>query len=231
LGSDQLITSETGLNEQNSLESAPKIQSGEISNMNNINFKSLLSLCLATVLLALPVAQADEHAGADADARVMAISVEAEVTAVDHPNREVTLRGPTGELTTVTAGDQIERFEDFAVGDIVSATYIASLEGELREPTADEIAEPWIELDAAAKADLDMDPGAIVGRVIQAVCTIEGLNRVTGTVMVKDPRGKFHVIGDVEPEKMEGVTLGSTLVLTYSEAVAVALVKKDAAAE
>ena len=199
--------------------------------MNNINIKSILSLCLATLILALPVAQAEHHESAEADARVMAISVEAEVTHVDLANREVTLRGPTGELTTVTAGDQIARFEEFAVGDIVSATYIASLEGEVREPTPAEIAEPWVELDAAAKAGLDMDPGAIVGRVIQAVCTIEGMNRVTRTVMVKDPRGKFHVIADVEPEKMEGVTLGTTLVLTYSEAIAVALVKKDAAAE
>ena len=196
--------------------------------MNKKYFQSLAAICLSTLIFALPSAvRAEDKSGG----RAMAISVEAEVTHVDHKAREVTLRGPTGELTTVTASDQIQRFEDFAVGDIVSATYMASLEGEVREPTEAELAEPWVELDAAAKAGLDMDPGAIVGRVIQAVCTIEGLNRVTRTVMVQDPRGKYHVITDVEPEKMEGVTLGTTLVLTYSEAVAISLVKKEATAE
>ncbi len=200
--------------------------------MNTVNLKSVLALCLSTLILALPTAlQAEEAPAVEANDRVLVISIDAEITEVNHETREVTLKGPTGEFTTVTAGENIERFEDFAVGDIVSTTYMASLEGEVREPTEAELAEPWIELDAAAKAGLDMDPGAIVGRVIQAVCTIEGMNRVTRTVMVSDPRGKYHVIGDVEPEKMEGVTLGTTVVLTYSEALAITLVKKEASAK
>jgi hypothetical protein len=200
--------------------------------MNTVNLKSVLALCLSTLILALPTAlQAEEAPAAEANDRVVAISIDAEIVEVNHETRQVSLKGPTGEISTITAGDNIERFEDFAVGDVVSTTYMASLEGEVREPTEAELAEPWIELDAAAKAGLDMDPGAIVGRVIQAVCTIEGMNRVTRTVMVSDPRGKYHVIGDVEPEKMEGVTLGTTVVLTYSEALAITLVKKEASAE
>ncbi len=199
--------------------------------MNNASLKSVLTLCLTTLFFALPASlQAEEAAAEESKDRVLAITIDAEITEVNHETREVTLKGPTGQFHTVTVDPAIERLEDFAVGDIVSTTYIASLEGELRKPTEAEIAEPWVELDAAAKAGLDMDPGAIVGRVIKAVCTIEGMNRVTRTVMVKDPRGKYHVIGDVEPEKMEGVTLGTTLVLTYSEAIAISLVKKEAAA-
>ena len=199
--------------------------------MNTVKLKSILALCMSTLILALPTAlQAEEAATAESKDRSMAISIDAEIVEVNHETRQVSLKGPTGEISTITAGENIERLEDFAVGDIVTTTYMASLEGEVREPTEAELAEPWVELDAAAKAGLDMDPGAIVGRVIQAVCTIEGMNRVTRTVMVRDPRGKYHVIGDVEPEKMEGVTLGTTLVLTYSEALAITLVKKEAAA-
>ena len=40
---------------------------------------------------------------------------------------------------------------------------------------------------------------------------------------VMDPRGKLHLIEDVEPEKMEGVLLGDTVVLVYSEALALSL--------
>jgi hypothetical protein len=196
--------------------------------MKNLNLKSVATLCLASAIFSLP-ALSEEHAQVAHKERVMAITVDAEITDIDQESREVTLRTPMGDLVTVTAGDDIERLHDFAVGDIVSSTYIASLEGEVRKPTEAEIAEPWIEMDAAAKSTAGMAPGAIVGRVIQAVCTIEGMNRVTRTVMVLDPRGKYHVIGDVEPEKMVGVTLGTTLVLTYSEAIAVSLEKKQSA--
>ena len=51
------------------------------------------------------------------------------------------------------------------------------------------------------------------------------MNRALGTVTVKDSRGKLHLIGDVEPEKMDGVTLGQTIVLVYTEALAISLEK------
>jgi hypothetical protein len=61
-------------------------------------------------------------------------------------------------------------------------------------------------------------------RLIRAVCTIEGLNRILGTATIKDSRGDLHVIRDIEPEKMEGVTLGQTVVVVYTEALAMSLV-------
>jgi hypothetical protein len=42
-------------------------------------------------------------------------------------------------------------------------------------------------------------------------------------VVIKDPRGKVHVLADVEAEKMEGVTLGQTVVIVYAEALALSL--------
>jgi hypothetical protein len=49
------------------------------------------------------------------------------------------------------------------------------------------------------------------------------MNRILGTVVIKDPRGMVHVIEDVEPEKMAGVTLGQTIVMVYTEALALSL--------
>ena len=50
-------------------------------------------------------------------------------------------------------------------------------------------------------------------------------------VRFTDPRGKLHLIGDVEPEKMEGVNLGDTVVVIYREALALSLEHKAKAAE
>jgi hypothetical protein len=189
---------------------------------------SLYTACLAIALVSGP-SFAEETAPADGTVRVMGVSLEAEVTAIDYESREVSLRGPQGNIVTITAGDHIERLDDIAVGDSIVTTYIASLEGELRAPTEEELANPWVEVDAGAVAPEDAAPGAIAGRKIRAVCTLEGMNRLLGTVTVKDPRGKYHVIGDVEPEKMEGVVLGATIVLVYSEAMAITLEEKPAA--
>ena len=192
------------------------------------SLRTIFAACVAAALVSSPVF-AQETAPTEETARVMGVSMEAEVTDIDYETREVSLRGPGGNIVTITAGDHIARLEDIAVGDTIVTTYIASLEGELREPTEEELANPWMEVEGAAKAPEGTEPGAIVGRVIRAVCTIEGMNRLLGTVMVKDPRGKYHVIGDVEPEKMEGVVLGATLVLVYTEAMAITLEKKPAA--
>ncbi|MDH4041167.1 MAG: hypothetical protein OEV88_10985, partial [Gammaproteobacteria bacterium] len=85
-------------------------------------------------------------------------------------------------------------------------------------------------LDAeAVSAPASQNPGAAVGVTIRAVCTIEGMNRITRTVMLKDSDGDFHLIEDVDPAKMAGVTLGQTIIVTYTEAFALTLEKLPAA--
>ncbi len=201
----------------------------------SIRFNSLSQftgnlMAIAALLLIPFTALADNH-GETERARGMVMTMEAEVVDIDLETREVSLQSPTGEIVTVKASEQIVKLEDVAVGDVLVATYIAALEGELREPTEEELAEPWVAMDKAAVSD-DIDhPGVGEARVIRAVTTVEGMNRALGTVTLKDSRGKLHLIGDVEPEKMEGVSLGDTIVVIYKEAVALTLEKKGSTEE
>ncbi len=172
--------------------------------------------------LALTAEEAAPHGG-----RAAMMTIEAVVTDIDLETRQVSLQSPMGHPVTITAKEEVVKLEDVSVGDTLIATYLVSLEGELREPTEEELAEPWVVLeDAGVLEDADQ-PTAGGARLIRAVCTIEGMNRLLGTVTVMDPRGKAHVIADVEPEKMEGVTLGQTIVMVYTEAVAVTLEQVD----
>lgn len=196
--------------------------------------KSLIGGVPATLValaLVLPLsAQADNHEAAEAapSGRAMALTVEAVVTDIDLETRQVTLQGPGGAPFTVTAKEQVVKLEDVNVGDSVVATYLAALEGELREPTEEEKAEPWVVLEDAGISEDPENPAIGGARLIRAVCTIEGMNRVLGTVTLMDPRGKLHLLGDVEPEKMEGVVLGQTVVVVYTEALALSLERKVA---
>jgi hypothetical protein len=158
--------------------------------------------------------------------RVMVRKISAVITDIDAATREITLEGSLGNAITLTAGPELTRFDEFAVGDLVTATYAASLSGELRAPTEEELANPIVEVEAAGVADGEMDPGAAVGRTIRAVCTIEGMNRITRTVMLQDPEGDFHIIEDVDPARMQGVSLGDTIVMTFTQAFALTLEKQ-----
>ena len=188
------------------------------------------SLCLLPALFLGSVsatAEVEMSVSGDGE-RMIAKQVSAQITAIDPQTRDITLEGPLGNTITLRASEAVKRFDEFAVGDLVQATYAESISGELRAPTEAELETPWVELDGAAIAEEDLPPAAGVGTVIRAVCTIEGLNRATRTVTVQDPRGLYHVIQDVDPAKMEGVNIGDTIIITYSQAVALSLEKAPA---
>lgn len=178
----------------------------------------LLAGCCA---LLLPAAFAAEEFSASA--KGVSLVMQAQVVEVDRTNREVSLKGPDGNVVTMAVGRDVIDLERVKVGDTLVSTYRQSLEAELRKPTKEELAEPWVVVEEQVGLD-DPAPEALGGaRVVRAVCTIEGMNRILGTVVIQDARGKLHVIGGVEPEKMEGVTLGQTLVVVHTEALAIAL--------
>lgn len=192
-------------------------------------FALLSRLLLVPIVFAVAsAAKADSHAVERDELRIAAVQISALIVDINHETRELTLETPHGAFVTVTADPEIQRLQEFAVGDAIVATYLTSLAGEVREPTEEEKANPWQELDAVAIADLDMPPGVAGMRVIKAVCTIEGMNRVAGTAMIEDPRGKYHLIGDIPREKFEGRMLGDTVVMIYSEALALTLEKAAA---
>ncbi|GHD29665.1 hypothetical protein [Parahalioglobus pacificus] len=187
---------------------------------------SMAALAALTLSLNAPLSWAQEAAADETPvggARAMVLSVEAVVTKVDPETKQVSLEGPMGNPITLTAREEVVSIDDIKVGDVLAATYMAALEGELREPTEEELAEPWVVLEDAAVSESAEQPGIGGARLIRAVCTIEGMNRLLGTVTVLDSRGAAHVITDVEPEKMSNVTLGQSIVLVYTEALAISL--------
>jgi hypothetical protein len=159
------------------------------------------------------------------------VSITATIEALDHDTRVATLKGPLGNLVTFTVDPRIERLKEFAVGDTVTADYFVSIAYELREPTAEELAEPLVILDAAGKASTEDPPAAGVVSQIRAVCTIEGLDRPTETVTLKGPRGRYATVRAADPANLPHLRIGQSVVVTYTEALAISLEKVEVAAE
>ena len=87
-------------------------------------------------------AVAAEQMGDDAvwasGARAIVAEVEGEVIAVDMATREVVVRGPAGNFVTLTAREDGVDLSKIAPGDTIIADYVASIEAEVRAPTAEE---------------------------------------------------------------------------------------------
>ena len=153
------------------------------------------------------------------------IAIDATIEAIDHKSREVTLRGPMGNLMTVEADDRIERLNEFKVGDIIHAEYWTYLKAEFRNPTPAEKDEPLAILVEGAKAPEGWDPSVEIGAVVQAVVTIEIIDRPDMLVTVKGPGGNYVSIPVEDPALLEKLRIGEVVVLTYAEALALALEK------
>lgn len=198
-----------------------------------------ITLSILTSLALLPaLAQAGHHEGGDhsvaaevsgddvvwaSGGRALVAEVEGEVIAVDLETREVVVRGPAGNFVTLSAREDGVDLSKVAPGDTIIADYVASIEAEVRAPTAEEEANPWVVLGEMGRtADDDSMTAAGAARLIRAVCTIEAMDR-NGNVMIQDARGRMHTVGGVETEKLDNVRLGDTVVVVFTEALVLSL--------
>jgi Cu/Ag efflux protein CusF len=192
------------------------------------------SLLLATILsafvaVALPAQEAKKKAAKPLSAeRSVLVTVSAKIESLDAATRKVTLKGPLGNVTSFTVDQRVKRLEEFKVGDYVTADYFISVAGELRPPTEAEKAEPIQVIADGARAPKDTTPAGGALAAIKVVATVVGLDLPTMTVSLQGPAGN---IGEVRAESVDNIKklrLGETIVVTYTEALAISLEKTTA---
>lgn len=158
-------------------------------------------------------------------------TLKAEVTAINLTTREVTLKGPQGNEVTITVSDAVKRLNEVSVGDFVRVDYLVSMAAEIRKPTAEEAAHPLVILAAGGKSPEGDMPAAGVARRFKVVTTIEALNRPEQTITVKGPLGHYLTARVADPERLTKVRIGETIVIVYTEALALSLDKTDKPSE
>ena len=155
------------------------------------------------------------------------VTITASVEAINPESREVTLKGPLGNTVTFTVDQRVKRLNEVKVGDFVRADYYVSIAAELRKPTPEEEKNPIVLLDAAGKAPPGTSPAAGGLRRFKVVTTIEGLDRPTQTITVKGPLGNYLTARVADPSRLTQMRIGETIVVTYTEALAVSLEKAE----
>jgi len=153
------------------------------------------------------------------------VTMQGTVSAINKETREITLMSKEGGLVTLTAGEEVERFDEIAVDDVMQFDYYTYIKAEFRDPTPEELAEPLQMMAEGGKAPEGMDPGAVVGAIAKAVVTIEVLNRPNMIATVKGPNGNYVSIPMEDEELITELKIGEVLILTYAEAMAISLEK------
>lgn len=157
--------------------------------------------------------------------RTVLVGVTASVEAIDLAKRAVTLKGPLGNVITFTVDERVKRLGDFKVGDLVQAAYYVSVAGELRAATEAEKATPLVIVEGGARAPKDAAPAGGVLRVFKVVATVIGLDLPTQSFTLQGPLGNSGTIRAENVENLKRLHLGDTVVVTYTEALAVSLEK------
>jgi Cu/Ag efflux protein CusF len=111
------------------------------------------------------------------------------------------------------------------VGDVLHVVYTEALAFEVRKGGT--AAAPTTAM-AGAAAELGQRPAGAVARQTSATVVIVAIDKQAPSVTFKGPEGNTRTIKVLHPEKLEGVNVGDTVEVTFTEALAIKVVEAPA---
>jgi hypothetical protein len=147
------------------------------------------------------------------------------VTAIDRPNRRVTLKNSEGESKTVDVPTEVRAFETLKVGDRIDIDYYESLAVQL----APKGTKPAVQTNTG----LERGPvGTATGtRETTISAEIVAVDAKANKLTIKGPNGGTQTIAVSNPEvqkKLPMLKVGQVVQLTYTEALAASIRKPEA---
>lgn len=180
---------------------------------------SMAAACLAGAVCLATVARAEAPAAAPkGEAVIASVDVTATVTKVDQATREVTLKKEDGQEYSFVASDDVKNLAQVKPGDVVTVTYAEALAYEVKKGGT--AVEPATVV-AGGSAEPGMKPEGAIARQTTVTVLITAIDPTVPTVTFKGPAGNTRTIKVRHPEKLEGVKVGDTVEITYTEAFAI----------
>jgi len=187
--------------------------------------KTFITLFLILTLAIPAFAQSSTGDKPQVKEKWISVELEGTVEDINKQTRAITLKGPQGNLVTMTASEDVKRFGEIKVGDKVHAEYWTFLRAEFREPTAEEKANPLMVLAEAGRAPKEVAPAGAVGAVVKAVVTVVAINLETKQVAIQGPRGNFMILPAEDEAVLKNLKIGEVVIMTYAEALTLSLKK------
>jgi hypothetical protein len=152
------------------------------------------------------------------------VTLEANVTAINHETRQVTLQDAEGESMTFIASDEVRNLAQVEVGDKLMVEYLQAIEIRVLAPGEAEVAAQ--EIVAGGKADPGEKPAGAAITETTVVAVIEAIDKKNQTATLKGPQGNSQTVKVRNPANLEKVAIGDKVLITYTEAMAVKVTEK-----
>ncbi|WP_310063182.1 hypothetical protein [Lysobacter niastensis] len=183
-------------------------------------------LVLSLALAVATVAACSTAPKAETPTEVAAVQITATgtVTAIDTPNRLVTIRNQQNEEVQVHADETVRNFDQIHVGDIVSIDYKRSVAVDI-QPAGSAEAGAYIKEDEDV-AKLGEKPRAGMSQTVTVMAPILAIDTANNTITVKGPRGNVVDLDVVRPEqqaRLSQLKVGDILRVAFTEAAVVSV--------
>jgi Cu/Ag efflux protein CusF len=168
---------------------------------------------IALLLLSAPLAAFGQKAVSESDV----IELTAEITAIDHEARMITLEDEDGNAESIYAGPEVKRFSELKVGDKVTFRYYESMVSQIRKAGAAApprgTGAPTLVRGTGAK------PSGTVSQQLSATVTIKAIDPALPSVTVTLEDGRTMSFKVEDKKNLEGVKVGDKVDITYTAAV------------
>ena len=142
------------------------------------------------------------------------------IQAIDAKTRTVTLRDADGNTESIVCGPEVQRFDALKVGDKVTFRYYESVVYRIGKPGAGSKEATYAGGISRAPGKT---PGGTIAEQVTASVTVNAIDMKMPSIDVTTP-GKIRMTLKVEdPKNLEGVKVGDTVEITYTQALAVSV--------
>jgi hypothetical protein len=169
-------------------------------------------------LLALAPAQAQPVKGG----AIVAEQVEAVLTVlvVDPAKRQVVVRGPRGNVTTLDVPPEAQNLDQVKQGSKFKVKYVEAIALGIRKGgTASASAGESVRL-----APKGANPGGVAVRAVQLAGVIEAIDLKDRYVAIRGPKGAILALKAADDVNLQELSAGDRIAVTYTEAVAMEMI-------
>jgi hypothetical protein len=194
---------------------------GEVNEEYNMKRFSnpMAATCAAGALGLAVLAHAQAPVAAPSgDGIVASVEVTATVAKVDQQTREVTLKAEDGREFSFVAAEDVRNLPQVEVGDIVRVAYA---EAFVYDVSKGGVAADHGTVVAGGAAETGQKPAGAVASETRVTVLITAIDPTVPTVTFQGPGGNSRTIKVRHPEKLQGVSVGDTVNITYTEALAI----------
>ncbi len=149
-------------------------------------------------------------------------TVTAQVEAIDHKTRMVTLKNADGESVTIKVGEEIRNLPQVQVGDTVSVSYYTALAAQIKPKGSTQSSEVQYDV-GGARAAPGLRPGMMAADAITVDVRIESVDLKTNTVRFTGPSGLIRETEVEDPQfraLLKTLKVGDIAEVTFFEGIA-----------